>query len=264
MSTPPIDLRNVSLCYRLAKHRVGSFKEYLIHVLRGSLEYRELWALRDVDLVVPAGEVLGVVGANGAGKSTLAKVITGVLRPTRGERRVEGRLAPILELATGFDMELTGYENIYLNALLLGRRRHEVDERLDEIVEFSGLGEFIRSPIRNYSTGMVARLGFSIATAWVPDVLILDEVMAVGDIRFLGRCQERMDRYRRAGTTTVIVSHGLEYLKEHCSRCIWLDHGKVQFAGEPEEVIGVYVRFMERSQSAAPEPEPQTVPVAVD
>jgi ABC-2 type transport system ATP-binding protein/lipopolysaccharide transport system ATP-binding protein len=250
MADPVIQLESVGLCYRLAKQRLGSLKEYFIHLVKGSLTYEKLWALRDVDLAVAAGEVVGVIGPNGAGKSTLAKVITGVLKPTLGSRRVAGVIAPILELTTGFDYELTGLENVYLNALLLGRARREIDRQVDGIVRFSGLGDFINSPIRNYSSGMVARLGFSIATAWVPDVLILDEVLAVGDVRFLDRCQERLDAFRKAGTTTVLISHQPQMLLEYSTRCLWLDRGRVTADGEPAEVLGRYSAAMHGTASA--------------
>lgn len=242
---PVIVLDDVSLCYRLAKQRIPSLKEYAIHWMKGSLSYEELWALQDVCLTVSKGECLGVVGRNGAGKSTLLKVVSGVLKATRGRVELRGTVAPILELGTGFDHELTGYENIYLNALLLGRSRREIDERLDEIVEFSGLREFIHSPIRNYSTGMVARLGFSIATAWVPDVLILDEVLAVGDARFLLRSERRMDELREMGSTLLLVSHDVKAVRETCDRVVWLERGRVQLDGPAGEVIDRYLAFSE-------------------
>lgn len=241
MPEPVIQIENMSLCYRLATQKVGSLKEYLIHFLRGSLEYQQLWALKKIDLEVGSGEIVGVVGRNGAGKSTLAKVITGVLQPTEGSCRVRGTISPILELGTGFDYELTGYENIYLNALLLGRQRKEVDERVDEIIEFSGLHEFIHSPVRNYSTGMMARLGFAVATGWVPDVLILDEVLAVGDVRFVSRCHQRLREFRRAGTTIVLVSHSLPEIVKHCSRCLWIDEGLLKADGDPQGILGDYI-----------------------
>jgi len=240
-----IELRDVSLCYRLAKRKIPSLKEYAIHFVKGSLAYEELWALRDVVLSIEEGETVGIVGRNGAGKSTLLKVISGVLKPTRGTLRRRGWVAPILELGTGFDFELTGHENIYLNALLLGRQRKEVDEQLDAIVEFSGLDDFVRSPIRNYSSGMLARLGFSIATAWKPDVLILDEVLAVGDARFLKRCGERIEEFRQAGTTILIVSHDLAALQKNCRRCLWLEQGRLQADGPVGEILDRYREFVE-------------------
>ena len=258
-----IELDSVGLCYRLAQQRLGSFKEYLIHMVRGSLTYEKLWALRGVKLTVTKGEMVGIIGPNGAGKSTLAKVITGVLKPTEGTRRVEGTIAPILELTTGFDFELTGHENIFLNALLLGRRRVEIEERLDSIVEFSGLGRFIHSPIRNYSSGMVARLGFSIATAWIPDVLILDEALAVGDARFLRRCQERLEELQTAGATTILISHATEMLRDYCTRCVWLDEGLMRADGPPDAVLGYYNEEMSKARAVRGTESTQDVDQAV-
>jgi homopolymeric O-antigen transport system ATP-binding protein len=252
---PAIRLDDVSLCYRLARQHVTSIKEYFIHLLRRSLTYEDLWALKDVDLSIGSGEAVGVVGPNGAGKTTLAKVIAGVLKPTRGQRRVDGVIAPLLELGTGFDYELTGYENIYLNALLLGRRKREITEKLDAIVDFSGLEPFIHTPIRNYSSGMVARLGFAIATAWIPDVLILDEVLAVGDVRFLDRCHKRLDVFRDAGTTLVLISHSSQTVLDYCHRCLWLERGVVMADGAAEDVIERYEQAMH-----APEPTAENEP----
>jgi len=243
VSERPIALRlsGVALCYRLAKQRIPSFKEYAISWLKGSLSYEELWALRGIDLVVSRGERVGIIGRNGAGKSTLLTVISGVLRPTRGEVEVSGRVAAILELGTGFDWELTGIENIFLNALLLGRTRAEIRERLESIVEFSELGDFIRSPIRSYSSGMIARLGFAVATAWVPEVLLLDEVFAVGDVRFLQRCQERLLALREQGTTMILVSHSPDVLEKSCDRAVWLDRGEVRADGSVSDVVASYL-----------------------
>jgi ABC-2 type transport system ATP-binding protein/lipopolysaccharide transport system ATP-binding protein len=235
-----IRLEEVALCYRLAKQRIPSFKEYAIHWMRGSLSYEKLWALRDISLTVRQGETVGIVGRNGAGKSTLLKVISRVLKPTAGRAEMRGSLAPILELGTGFDYELTGIENVFLNALLLGRSRQEIDERLESIVEFSGLGDFIRAPIRNYSSGMQARLGFSIATAWIPEILILDEVLAVGDAAFTDKCEDRIRRFHDAGTTVLMVSHNPEAVRENCTRCIWLDAGRLRADGATEEVLDLY------------------------
>ena len=242
MDDVSIHLEGVSLCYRLAKQRVPSFKEYAIHFLRGALSYEKLWALKEVDLTVRRGESLGIVGRNGAGKSTLLKVISRVLKPTQGTAVVNGRLSPILELGSGFDYELTGLENVYLNALLLGHSRREVEAQVDEIVEFSGLGDFIRAPLRNYSSGMQARLGFAVATAWVPDVLILDEVLAVGDATFTDKCEKRLQRFHDAGTTVLLVSHTLAAVVKNCARCLWLDDGRVRADGEAREVVSLYMR----------------------
>ncbi|HKH45146.1 MAG TPA: ABC transporter ATP-binding protein [Thermoanaerobaculia bacterium] len=235
-----VRLEGVSLSYRLAKQRIPSLKEYAIHWMRGALSYEQLWALRDVSLTIGQGERVGIVGRNGAGKSTLLKVISRVLKPSRGTAEIRGRLSPILELGTGFDHELTGLENIYLNALLLGRTRREIDERIEGIVEFSGLGDFIRTPIRNYSSGMQARLGFSIATAWVPDILILDEVLAVGDSAFTEKCVLRLKDFHAAGTTVLMVSHIPKAVQDNCDRCIWLDAGRLRADGPTRQVLDLY------------------------
>jgi ABC-type polysaccharide/polyol phosphate transport system ATPase subunit len=235
-----IQLEEVSLCYRLAKQRIPSLKEYAIHWMRGALSYEKLWALRDISLTIRQGERVGIVGRNGAGKSTMLKVISRVLKPSAGTAEIHGRLSPILELGTGFDHELTGYENIYLNALLLGRQRKEIDEKIEAIVDFSGLGDFIRAPIRNYSSGMIARLGFSVATAWLPDVLVLDEVLAVGDASFTERCQQRLNEFHDSGTTVLMVSHNAQAVRESCSRCIWLDAGRLRADGPTEEILRQY------------------------
>ena len=208
--------------------------------MTGSLTYDELWALSKVSLSLGSGENLGIVGRNGAGKSTLLKVLARVLKPTRGHVQVHGQVAPILALGTGFDAELTGRENILLNGLLLGHRRVEVQQRMEEIVDFSGLGDFVDSPMRNYSSGMVARLGFSVATAWTPDVLIIDEVLSVGDTHFVKLCHERLERFRAAGTTLVMVSHQASEILRNCTRCLWLEKGKIVEDGSPVEVLQHY------------------------
>ncbi len=237
---PVLELDRVSLRYRLAKQRLPSIKDYAIHWVKGTLTYESFWALTEVGFAVERGEVLGIVGRNGAGKSSLLKVISGVLEPTTGSLRFDGRIAPILELGTGFDFELTGRENIFLNGMLLGRTRREIRERLDAIIEFSELGDFIESPIRSYSSGMFARLGFSIASAWTPDLLILDEVFAAGDAAFTRKCEKTLSNFRDAGVTILLVSHSAPIVLETCTRALWLDHGKLVADGKPEEVVGAY------------------------
>lgn len=239
-SAPIVELEQVSLCYRLARQRMHSLKEYAIHWLKGALIYRELWALQDVSLSIRRGEQIAILGRNGAGKSSLLKVIAGVLVPSGGRRTVRGTVVPILELGMGFDHELTGLENIYLNALFLGRRRREIDERLDAIVDFSGLGDFVESPIRNYSSGMFARLGFAIATAWAPEVLILDEVLAVGDHAFRARCGERLAELRAQGCTVLSVLHGLDDAGGGADRCLLLHGGRLVADGDPHLVVDKY------------------------
>lgn len=238
-----VRLEEVELCYRLAKQRIPSLKEYAIHWMKGALTYEELWALRNVTLTVEAGGSLGIVGRNGAGKSTLLKIISRVLQPTRGYAEINGSVAPILELGAGFDAELTGEENIYLNALLLGHTRREVDAKRDEIVEFSGLGDFIRTPIRNYSSGMVARLGFSVAMAWTPDILVLDEVLTVGDERFVQQCERRMEEFLAEGTTIVLVTHDVDAVRKICRRALWLDEGQIRAEGTADDIVDRYLEF---------------------
>ena len=240
MSAAVVELRDVSLCYRLAKHRAHSVKEYAIHLVRGALNYETLWALRDVSFTMGRGEAVAIIGRNGAGKSTLLRVISRILKPTVGTARVQGRVAPILELGTGFDHELTGYENIFLSALLLGHRRREIAAALPGIVEFSGLGDFINAPIRSYSSGMLSRLGFAVVSAWRPEILILDEVMAVGDAEFRTRCEERLREFRAAGVTVLFVSHSHEAVLENCTRCLWLERGVLRADGKAEEVLAAY------------------------
>ena len=257
---PPaaITLDHVSLCYRLAHQRIPSFKEYAIHWVQGALVYEKFWALTDLSLSIAPGEAVGIIGRNGAGKSSLLKVVSAVLEPTKGRCDVRGRVAPILELGTGFDSELTGRENIFLNALLLGRTRREVQEKADSIVEFSELAAFIDSPLRTYSTGMVARLGFAIATAWVPEVLILDEVMAVGDSAFNQKCLDRFELFRRSGTTVLLVTHAPDIVRSSCTRCVWLAGGKLVADGPPEEVLSGYL------ESAAASATPPSAPPVLE
>jgi ABC-type polysaccharide/polyol phosphate transport system ATPase subunit len=247
-----IHLEHIGLRYRLAKQRIPSFKEYAVHWMRGTLVHEELWALKDVSMHIGRGETVGIVGRNGAGKSTLLKVISRVLQPSRGQLTVSGSVVPLLELGTGFDHELTGYENIYLNALLLGRTRAEIDERVDAIAATSGLGDFVRAPIRNYSSGMLARLGFSIATGWVPDVLILDEVLAVGDAAFQRQCHDRMQEFRDQGTTVLLVSHDSAAILASCARCIWLEAGEVKADGPTRPVLDRYSYFVHHGTYAPP------------
>jgi ABC-2 type transport system ATP-binding protein len=248
---PVIELDGVTLCYRLAKQRIPSFKEYALHWVRGALTYEQLWALKGVTLAVGRGEALGIIGRNGAGKSTLLKVVSRVLSATGGRVAVTGRVAPILELGTGFDFELTGRENVFLNGLLLGHPKREIEERYDGIVEFSGLGDFIRSPVRNYSSGMLARLAFSVLTAWTPDVLVLDEFLAVGDVHFLRKCEDRLEQFKAAGTTVLLVSHSPESILENTRRCLWLDEGRVRLDGPTAEVLAAYTASAEEAVASS-------------
>jgi ABC-type polysaccharide/polyol phosphate transport system ATPase subunit len=237
---PVIILNNVSVRYRAPEETIGTFKEYAIQVLRRNVRFREFKALNNIELQVNQGEILGIIGRNGAGKSTLLKVIARVLIPTEGRVRIRGMVSPLLELGAGFHPELTGRENIFLNGTLLGHSRREIESRLPEITEFAELGAFIDSPLRTYSSGMVARLGFSVATTWRPEILILDEVLAVGDDAFRHKCQLRMEKYRNEGATTLLVTHDSGTVESLCSRAVWLDHGQIKAIGSSQEIVALY------------------------
>lgn len=235
-----IRLEDVSVRYRVPSERIGTFKEYMIRLLKRQIQMRTFWAINGVSLEIFRGEVFGVVGNNGAGKSTLLKVVARVLRPTKGRVVVRGRVAPLLELGAGFHPELTGKENIFLNGALLGFSHHETMDKYDQIIDFSELGEFINAPIRTYSTGMYARLGFSVATASEPDVLIVDEILGVGDETFRKKCQARIETFRQRGASILLVSHDMLTVEKMCQRAAWLDHGVLKTVGEPGLVIKAY------------------------
>ena len=237
---PAIELRNVSVQYRLPTERVGTFKEYAIRWLQRKITYAHFWALDDVSFTVLKGEVFGLIGHNGAGKSTTLKVIPRVLRPTKGRVLVYGKIAPLIELGAGFHPELSGRENIFLNGALLGYTREQMEAVYDEIVEFSELKPFIDAPIRTYSSGMYARLGFAVATAHVPDILILDEILSVGDESFQKKSFDRLLGFQSQGTTVVMVSHGMGRVEELCDRAALIEHGKIKAIGKPAEVIAAY------------------------
>ena len=235
-----IEVKNVSMSFRLSQDRIQSIKEYLAALAKGKPKYKEFWALKNVSFTVRPGEVLGIIGRNGAGKSTILKVISGILKPTEGSVSVRGNIVPMLELGSGFDFDLTGRENIYLNGSILGYSRHFLDEKYDEIVSFSELGEFIEMPIRNYSSGMMMRLAFSIATVVNPEILIVDEILAVGDEAFQRKSRQRMLELMGGGTTVLFVSHSLDQIREMCDRVLWLDHGQIKMLGETKEVCDAY------------------------
>lgn len=241
LSTEPvIHLENVSVRFRLPKERIYSVKEFVIRWLQRRVVYHDFFALTDVNLDVMPGEVFGVIGHNGAGKSTLLKVIARVLRPTKGRVRLRGHISPLLELGAGFDPELTGRENVYLNGAILGYKKADIKKRFDRIVAFAGLEEFIDSPIRNYSTGMTSRLGFSIATDVRPEVLIVDEVLSVGDAEFQKKSKARIEEFRAKGSTILLVTHDMEVVQNMCQRVLWLEHGKVRMSGQANDVLDVY------------------------
>jgi ABC-type polysaccharide/polyol phosphate transport system ATPase subunit len=246
-----IYLEDVAVRYRVPREPVSGIKEYAIRMLQRRLAYEDFWALKGVSMQVRRGEVFGVIGSNGSGKSTLLKVVARVLYPTRGRVVLRGRVAPLLELGAGFHQELTGLENIYLNSALLGRTRAEVEKLLPEIIDFAEIGDFINSPIRTYSTGMVARLGFSVATCVRPDILLVDEVLSVGDARFARKCLERMYSYQQQGTTILIVSHSMSTIETFCERAMWLQRGESRSIGPVAQVIQEYIQS---SSQAEPPP----------
>ena len=235
-----ICLENVGVRYRAPSERIPSIKEYSIRWLKGKITHREFWALRDLNLNILRGEAFGLIGQNGAGKSTLSKLIARVLKPTIGRIIVRGHVAPLLEFGAGFHPELTGRENVYLNGSLLGYSRKQMEEKFDEIVDFAELWEFIDAPMRTYSSGMWARLGFSVATDIKPDILIVDEVLSVGDESFQRKSAARIREFREQGATVVLVSHNMLSIEDMCHRVAWIDHGHLMEVGTPTEVIKHY------------------------
>lgn len=235
-----IDIDNVTVRFNMASEKVDNLKEYVIKLVKRELMFQEFLAVKDFTLKIKPGEAWGFVGTNGAGKSTLLKLISGILEPYKGTVKVQGTIAPLIELGAGFDMNLTARENIYLNGTLLGHSRKFMDEHFDEIVDFAELWDFLDMPIKNYSSGMQARIGFAIATMVRPDILIVDEVLAVGDFKFQEKCKERMQSMLDNGTTMILVSHNIDDIKRLCDHAAWIDHGKLVMAGEVEEVCDRY------------------------
>lgn len=235
-----IRANDISMRYLMTYDRIQSIKEYIVQMLRGKIKYEEFWALKNVSFEVGRGEVVGIIGHNGAGKSTLLKVISGILKPTGGELEVHGNVVPMLELGSGFDHDLTGRENIFLNGSILGYSEKYLKEKYEQIVEFSELGKFIDVPIRNYSSGMLMRLAFSIATVVQPEILIVDEILAVGDAAFQEKSKARMLELMSGGTTVLFVSHSLEQIREMCDRVIWLEHGQIKAIGATKEICDAY------------------------
>lgn len=236
-----IKVNNVSMKFNLGIEKNFSLKQFFIDVLsRKKKEKNEFWALSDVNFEVKKGEVVGFVGSNGAGKSTLLKVIAGVMKPTNGNIEVYGNICPMIELGAGFDMDLTARENIFLNGAVMGYSKEFILEKFDEIVEFSELKDFLDVPVRNFSSGMVARLAFSIATIVEPEILIVDEILSVGDIAFQQKSENKMRSMIGGGTTVLFVSHSVEQIKNLCDRAVWLDHGNVKMIGDAKEVCEAY------------------------
>lgn len=226
--------------FHMDLNRTTSLKEWVVSFLKGKHHYEDFWALRDVSFTVERGEVFGIVGRNGSGKSTLLKIVSGIYKPYSGSIAVAGRIAPMLELGSGFDVELSGRENIYLNGAILGFDERFINEKYDEIVDFSELGQFIEMPVKTYSSGMLARLAFSVATIVRPEVLIVDEILAVGDEMFQQKSLARMMELMNGGATVMYVSHSLDQIRDMCKHVLWLDQGRAVMVGEAQEVCDAY------------------------
>ena len=235
-----VQLQNVEMHFNMSSEKLDSLKEYFIKMIRRELFFQDFVALNQINLTIPKGDVFGIVGLNGSGKSTLLKVISGILKPTVGTVNVNGSIAPLIELGAGFDLELTARENIFLNGAVLGYSKKAMEERFDDIVEFSEMKDFLDAPMKNYSSGMVARIGFAIATMTQPEILIVDEILSVGDFRFQEKCEHRIAKMMEGGTTVIIVSHSIEQIERLCKHVLWLEHGNMKMLGDMETVCDAY------------------------
>ncbi len=240
---PVIKVEHVSMHFNLMEERVDSLKEYVLKFIKGNLMYNDFIALDDISFEVEKKDMLGLVGLNGAGKSTLLKILAGVLKPSVGKVEVKGTMVPLIEVGAGFDPDLTARENIFLNGVILGYRKKFISEHFDEIVDFAEIRDFIDVPVKNFSSGMYARLGFSIATVVQPDILIVDEVLGVGDFRFQEKCEKRISEMIARGVTIILVSHDITMIERLCNKVIWLDHGKMRAYGDMKTVCEEYKKI---------------------
>lgn len=236
-----ISVKNATVRFNKATENYSGLKEYVIKMLKGELMFQEFLALKEINLEVKRGEAWGLIGTNGSGKSTLLKLICGILKPYKGSVEVNGNIAPLIELGAGFDGELTARENIYLNGALLGHKKAFMNQHFDEIIEFAELQDFVDVPLKNFSSGMSARLGFAVATIVKPEILIVDEVLAVGDQAFQEKCKKRMEKMLSGGTTLLFVSHSIHQVKELCQKAIWIDKGEMKAIGDIESVAEQYI-----------------------
>lgn len=235
-----IEVKDVEMHFNMNKEKIDSLKEYVIKLAQRQLMYEDFVALDKVSVDIKKGEVFGIIGYNGSGKSTLLKAIAGILKPTSGTIKLYGTIAPLIELGAGFDLDLTARENIFLNGSVLGFSKKTISDKFDEIVEFSELRNFLDVPMKNYSSGMVARIGFSVATIVRSDILIVDEILSVGDILFQKKCEKRINTLMQSGTTVLIVSHSLEQIRRLCNKVLWLDNGKIKMLGDTKTVCDAY------------------------
>lgn len=235
-----ISVNDVWIRFNMASERIDNFKEYMIKLLKRQLLFKEFLALKGITFDVKAGESWGFVGTNGSGKSTLLKTICGILKPYKGNVQINGTISPLIELGAGFDGNMTARENVFLNGAVLGYSEKFIKEKFDEIIDFAELRDFLDVPIKNFSSGMSARLGFAIATTVKPDILICDEVLAVGDFKFQEKCEQRMNELLSGGTTLLFVSHSIDQVKRMCKNAIWIDHGEMKMIGTAEEVCNAY------------------------
>lgn len=246
MNKVDIDVDNVSMKFRLSNEKIDSLKEYVLKAVKKDLRYSEFYALKSVSFKINKGERVGIIGHNGAGKSTLLKIISGVMKPTSGKVTVNGNIAPLLELGAGFDPDFSGVENIYLNGAILGKSKEYLENKYEEIIEFSELESFIHTPVKNYSSGMRAKLGFSIATQVNPDILILDEILGVGDQQFKRKSSDKMKEMMRSGKTVIFVSHNLGQIEELTDKVIWMDRGYIREIGETKKICSSYRDIMNK------------------
>ena len=236
-----VEVKDVTMIFNMASESLGSFKEYFIKLARHELFFEEFRALKHISFNVHRGEVVGLVGTNGSGKSTMLKIIAGVLEPSEGEVKVHGNIAPLIELGAGFDPELTARENIYLNGALLGYTKEFIDANFDGIIEFAELNDFVDMPLKNFSSGMIARIAFAIATITEPDILIVDETLSVGDVFFQEKCERRIQHFIESGDVTVLfVSHSMEQVERICQRAVWIEKGNLRMDGPVDEVCKAY------------------------
>ena len=240
MSEEMIRVDHVGMRFKMTEDRVFSIKEFMMQAAKGKLKFNEFWALRDVSFTIDKGDVVGIIGRNGAGKSTILKIISGIIKPTQGTVVKHGEVVPMLELGSGFDYDLSGKENVFLNGAILGYTKEFLEEKYEDILNFSELGDFINMPIRNYSSGMLMRLAFSIATVVEPEILIVDEILSVGDEAFQRKSHARMMELMSGGTTVLFVSHSMQQIRDMCNKVVWIEGGYVKMAGPTQEVCDAY------------------------